>query len=539
MTNLDIATKYANDVLKNKVLSCKYVKLACKRFLDDLANDLYFYNGREVDKVITFLNSLYLTERSDLVHFMLEPWQTFIIANVYGIWNKSNQLRKYSFVYLELPRKNGKSQLVNALAVYHLIFDKDAQVVVSANSREQAKIVDFKKVKQFCSQIDPRKKYLKQYFNSIRYQGNDLLVTASDASRLDGLNISVGIIDELHEAKDSSMYDVFKSSQGSRTNTLLLTITTAGFNTESFCYQLRDYCIDILEGKKQDDSQFAIVYTIDDDDDFRDPESAYKANPNLGVSLFEHNIEIEVNKAQQNPVEASSIKVKHFNIWLQSKNVLNEYISSDYINQSLKKIKLDDFDGQDCYVGVDLGSVSDITSISYMFTIEDQLIFFNRYYLPEYSLNTSVSKKQYKQWADDGYITITSGNVTDYSFILKDMIEINKTCQINLCSYDSWNATQFTIEATEAGLNMSPFSQSTSSLNRPTKELSRLVMSERVIIEENPVTTWMFNNVILREYGENIRPDKAKKSDKIDGVMSMLMSLGGYLNSNHFDFKVY
>lgn len=539
--NLNISIQYAEDVINEKIPAGKYIKSACKNFLAFLQRTDLEYKENEVDKIITFISSLNLTEQTTPKHFVPEPWQIFIIANIYGFYFKGTDKRKHKYIYIEIPRKNGKSMLVNALSIYHLIFDNDSQIVVSANSREQAKNVNFKQAKNYCDQLDPKKKSLKQYYSKIKFGKNELIVTASDSKKLDGLNCSVAIVDELHAADNSGMYDVLKSSQGSRLNPLLLVITTAGFNTDSFCYSLRTYAIDILEGNKTDESQFTLIYTLDEGDEYTEKTNWLKCNPNLGVSIYEDFLENEVTKAKQNPVETSGVKVKNFNIWLQNKNEEQKYIEMEFINKSMNNISITDekFNGVPCWVGVDLAAVSDITAVSYLIQLDEHLYYLNEYFLPEHSLNSNKNRLMYKQFSEQGYINITEGNVTDYEYILKDIIKKNSTNEIELISYDSWNSTQFAISTTDAGFNMSPYSQSTNSINKPMKELSRLVMNGNLIIQENPVTKWMFNNVIIKEYNGNIRPDKNSRSEKIDGVMAMLMALGGYLNSPHYSFNVW
>lgn len=527
--NLEIATQYALDIINSTIPACLYVQLACKRFISDLNNSEYYYNKDEVDKVISFINSLDLTEQVTKTPFLLAPWQTFIICSIYGITYKSTGYRVYKYAYIELPRKNGKSQLISALAMYHLIFENDSQVVISANSREQAKNVDFKKVKQYCQQLDIKQKYLKQYYSQVKFNNNELLVTASDSSRLDGYSCSVAIVDELHAAKNGDMYNVLKSSQGSRQQPLLLVITTAGENTDSFCYKLRESNIAVLTGQQVDRSQFTLIYTLDESDDFTQEKNWYKANPNLDVSIYKHFLESEVNKAVTNPIEKQGVLVKNFNVW--TKNNSNEvWLEEDVIMASLQSINIDDFIGEDCVVGIDLASISDITAVSYCFIQNNSPHFFNYYYLPEDSLNTLTNKKMYRQWSEQGYITLVPGNVTDYNIILTDLLKQNEKTAIANLLYDKYNATQFAISCTEAGLNLEEFAQGKGNFNRATKEFTRLILSNNIIIEDNPVTHWMLNNAVLAyDYNENCKPIKVNKSKKIDGVIAMLQAFGGTL----------
>ena len=402
MDNLSIAREYANDVIINKIKSCRYLKLAAKRFISDLKNLQYYYNDVEVDTIVLFINQFNLTEDSHDKKFILQPWQTFIICNLYGLYNKETNTKKYNQIYIELARKQGKSQLITILALYHLIFDNDSQVIISANSREQAKNVDFKKVKQFANQIDNEQRFLTQYFNKIICGTNELIVTASDAKRLDGLNASFVLIDEFHEAKSNELYNVLKSSQGSREDAMFFVITTAGFNTDSFCYSLRTYCTDLLNGTKSDEQQFAVIYTLDEGDDYTNKDNWVKANPNINVSLKEGWLSGEVNKSINNSVERNGVLVKNFNIWMKS-NSLDVWIEDKYFDQSMSDIKLSDFKGCEVICGVDLSSVSDISAVSYLIQSDDKIYYFNNYYICEDSMSSNINREIYKNAASNGY----------------------------------------------------------------------------------------------------------------------------------------
>lgn len=541
MTNLEISTKYAQDCISGAVPACHYVKQAAQRFLNDLNGKTYFYNADEVDAVIRFLNALNLTEQHKKKKFILEPWQTFIISNIYGIYEYETNERKYRLAYIELSRKNGKSQLATGLSMYHLCTDDDAQVILSANSKNQVKDVDFKKVKQFSKQLDPKEKHLVPYYNSIKFGiDNELIVTASDPSKLDGLNVSFGLIDELHEAPNGQMYNVLKSSMGSREAPLLIVITTAGFNTESFCYQQRTYCTDILSGMKIDETQFAIIYTLDAEDDFTDSTTWEKANPNINISVKEKFLKTEVNKATQNVAEKASVLVKYFNRWLKA-NTLNEWIPEEYVNASMKDMKITDemFKDQECIVGIDLASVSDVTAVSYLFVIGGIMHFFVDYYIPEDSVNTKENLLSFKEAGANGEINITGGNVCDYDLILRDILQKGEFVNIKSVNYDKFNSTQFIIDATAAGLNCIPFSQMPGSLNKPLKEFERLIKSEGIVIQRNSITKWMLGNVVLvvNKMG-NYSIDKSSKNKKIDGVAAMIDALGGLLQNPIYNFEV-
>jgi phage terminase large subunit-like protein len=541
MTNKEIAIKYAEDVTNGIIPACLFVKQTAKRFLNDLENPLYYYADEEVDGVINFINTLHLTEEFKIYYFILEPWQCFIICNIYGLYVKSTDRRKYKYAYIELARKNGKSELVTALALYHLLFDEDAGVVVSANSKDQAKNVDFKKCKQFASQLDRKKKHIRHYYNSLKYKDGELIVTASDASKLDGLNTSFAIIDELHEAPSNLMYNVIKSSMGSRLQPLFVVITTSGFDTSSFCYQLRSYCTDILSGIADDASQFAIIYTLPEDADYTNPTNWIMANPNVNISVLSEFIESEVNKAVNFEAERNGVLVKHMNQWLKA-NTDEDWIEEQYVVNAMEDITIDDdrFKELDVYCGVDLSSISDITAVSYHLQHDNKIYFFNNYYIPEDSINSNINKDMFRNAAANGHLHITSGNVVDYSCILQDILKVNDKHLIQLVSYDKWNSTQFAIDATQAGLKLIPYSQTAGSLNKPIKEFQKLIMSGGIVLQKNILTKWMIGNVIIKQnVMGNLSIDKSSRSKKIDGVASMLNSLGAYLDSPRYSYEVH
>jgi len=541
LTNLEISIDYANSVLTDKIKSCSYVKLAAQRFLNDLNNDNYYYNQEAADSVINFINTLYLTEQVKPKHFNLESWQTFIICNLYGLYNKSTDNRKYRYAYIELARKSGKSQIVNALALYHLIFDTDAQVVVSANSKEQAKNIDFKKCKQFAAQLDNKQKHIKHYYNSLKYKDSELIVTASEASKLDGLNTSFAIIDELHEAPNSLMYNVIKSSMGSRRMPMFCVITTAGFDTTSFCYQLRSYCLDILNKIAIDTAQFCIIYTLDEADDFTNKDVWIKSNPNLNISVYPEFIESEVNKAVNFEAEKNGVLVKNFNMWLKP-NSEDVWLDEKYVVDAMQNISITDDKFKQCelVVGIDLSSTTDITAVSYLTEIENKTYFFNDYYIPQDSLNSNINKDMFRNAMNNKHINITAGNVVDYDRILQDILKVNDIIPVVLVGYDKWNSTQFAISATQAGLNLVAYSQTAGSMNKPIKEFSRMMLSGTIIIQKNILTKWMISNVIIKQNPMgNLSIDKSSKKNKIDGIAAMLNALGSKMETPAYNYGIY
>lgn len=536
-------TDYARKVINNEIVAGELIKLACKRYMSFFERDDVYFDCKAVDKVVNFISKLrHSTGASANKPFILSDWQFWTICAIYAFKWKKDGTRVTRTVYIEIGRKNGKSSLMAALALYHLVADGEAngQIIFSANSAKQAGLC-FEMSYNYCSTIDRKGKFFKRYRDTIKFPTtkSKLEVVSADANRLDGLNASFFICDELHEAPNGKVWNVLESSQGMRQQPLAIAITTAGFNRSSFCYSMRSNCIEILNDKKQDDSTFTAIYTIDKNDDpFTEDENIMKkANPNLNITVKKDYLINQLRKAKNNPTLQTNVLTKLFNCWVSSSE---EWISSDYIIKSSDtfeyKTLMDDYVA---YLGVDLGATSDLTAVSVMIPTADKFYFRNYYFIPSTQLQDNVNRELYNLWVKQGHLIVTNGNVTDYDYILSTILKINDEITINSIAYDQWNATQWAISATEAGLNLQPYSMSIGSLNRPTKELARLIMMGKVTIYNNPIDRFCFQNVVIkRDYNDNERPTKETRENKIDGVLAMVMALGNYLTTEHFDTDI-
>jgi len=533
--------KYIKNVKEEKISVGLEIKQAVLRYENDLLRSELYFNEQKAIKAITFISHLkHFTGKHDNKKFILEPWQCFIIANIFGWTYKNTGLRRFNNAYIEIARKNGKTALSAAISLYCLVAEGEAnaEVVLAANSREQAKIA-FSAVSKMAKKLDPKEQYLKTYRNEVLFENNIVKVVASDSSKLDGLNCSCVILDEYHAAKTSNVYDVLKSSQGMREQPLFVIITTAGFDKASPCYSLRSTAKEVLAGLKEDDSQFIAIYSLDDEDDWSDEKTWIKSNPNLDVTIKSSFLKDEINKAKNNISLETGVRTKNLNTWCDT---ITTWIADKYIYQASKNISFKDIEDPtdtEIIVGVDLSSNSDITAVSYLFMKDEKYNFIVKYYLPEDSLNSATDKEYYKIQQLKGNLTLTPGNVVDYNFILNDILEVNKEYYISKIAYDSWNATQFAISATENYLNLEPFSQTISNFNRPTQEFERLILQNKIVMNNNEVTRWMLSNVYLRrDSNGNVKPDKSKKDKKMDGVIAMLMCLGTYLMQPHWNITI-
>ena len=535
---MEVYEEYARNVVDGKILACEYVILTCKRFLSDLSNPDLIFRKDKIDMFIRFasvLKHIKGEKGGQNVHF--EPWQLLIVASIFGFYRKDSGRRKYQSSYIEVPRKSGKSFLAAVMCLFAFLCDGEpgAEVLIAANSAKQAFEVDFETVSKLAKQLDPKCKRMRQYRDSIRMDStaSKLMVLAADSSRMDGFNCSFGLIDEYHEAPDSKVADVIRSSMGMRKNPHLCTITTAGFNKNGPCYTLHTYSVDVLKGLKTDDSLFVMIYTLDQGDDWLDERLWKKAIPNLGVTTNIEFLRDTINRAQQNSADVVDAKTKQFDIWCDSSTV---WIPEDVIKKSMRKVDMGEFIKKNnyfVYIGFDLASVSDLTALSFLFIDPEteEYVFKNFYYLPRKALEGKYNSALYSMWASKGYLTLTNSNSTDYNYIKNEILYWYNNLDIQGIFYDAWNSTQLVNDLINEGLPMKSYSQSIGHFSRPTKEYERLVLSDKVVIDDNPINRFCHDNVELKvDINGNCKPMGDHEKKKIDGVIAQLTALGGYLD---------
>lgn len=553
MTKIEdkIYIKYAQDIVDGNIAACENIILACKRFLSWFERDDMYFDYADVDQKIRFVAKM---KHSTGIHnrqpFILLPWQQWCFASIFGWKWTSNNLRVTENVMMFMARKNGKTATCAAIALVAAVCDKEAspEIEFVANNSQQAAI-GFTQTKDYAESLDPKKKIFKRFRSEIRIPPvkGTIKVLASDSMGLDGYNSSLFILDEMHAQRNWDLYNVLRSSQGMRQQPLAIVITTAGFLLNGYpCYEMRQTCTEILRGLKQDDSFFAALYELDEDDDWKDESTWIKANPSLGQTVRYEYLRGQVQQATNNTSLEIGVKTKNFNMFCQSADV---WITDTYIQNNSQRVDVSKLIGEYAYMGVDLSAISDLTCTSVMFPpnkfreyYPEKYIFKTFVYIPEEAFETSINAELYKQWKRHGYVTMTSGNVVDYDYILLDQKQVMQDTTLQGVYYDSWNATQWAINATNEGLPLEPYSQALGNFNKPTKLFEMLIKSGKVIIDDNPCVRWCFGNVELKtDWNENCKPIKSAgdKNKKIDPVISMLEALGGYLNSPHYQPEVF
>jgi phage terminase large subunit-like protein len=527
---------YAEAVVAGEIVTGKKVKWACQRHLDDLKrNDVYF-DEQAATRIINFYK-LTPHVKGELAGnpIILEDWQQFIVGSLFG-WKREDGTRKYREGYIEVARKNGKTTLMAPIGLYGMCFDNEpgAEIYSAATTRDQAKEI-FAPAKRMAQKSD--------YINNIDTYKNNLSHVesfskfeplSSDYDSLDGKNIHMGLVDELHAHPDSGIWDVLDDGTGSRRQPLMIAITTAGFNQESFCYKYRNYCIDMLDPKKKDfkdDSQFAYIAELDEEDDWQDESNWVKANPNLDVSVKKDNIRRRINKAKRMPAQRNRIICKRLNVWTNAESRWMDMKhwdeSAGYDMSDFERVKKE-LEGDYCYTGLDLSSKIDITAYLKVFPVDDKYIIIPEFFIPEDTIQERSQEDgvPYNIWAEKGYVNATEGNVVHYAAIENMIIDDYTNYDIKEVAHDRWGATQLAQNLDDAGLLMVPMGQGYKSMSEPMKEVEKLILEKKLIHFGHPVLRWMADNVVAKtDPSENIKPDKAKSKERIDGIVALIMAI--------------
>lgn len=492
------------------------------------------YDKAKADRAVTFINNLSHTKGKWAgKRFDLLPWQEQIVRDLFGIVKEDGN-RQFLTAYIEIPKKNGKSELAAAIALYLLYADNEASAEVygAACDRNQASIV-FDVAKQMVQMSRPLEKRSKimgatkrivNYSNAGFYQ-----VLSAETGTKHGLNVSGLVFDEIHAQPNRHLYDVLtKGSGDAREQPLFFIITTAGTDRNSICYELHTKALDILNGRKKDTSFYPVVYGLSDEDDWNDEANWRRANPSLGHTIGIDRVREAYQQALDNPAEENVFKQLRLNMWTSSSVA---WIPEHVYAKGNDPIQYESLKGRSCYAGLDLSSTSDITAFVLVFPPrfeEENYIVLPYFWLPEDTLELRCRRDHvlYDVWERQGYIKTTEGNVVHYGFIEKFIEDLSEIYHIKEIAYDRWNATQMVQNLEGMGLTMVPFGQGYKDMSPPSKELYKLMMEGKIQHGGHPVLKWMGQNVVMRQDpAGNIKPDKEKSVEKIDGIVALIMGL--------------
>lgn len=528
---------YARDVLSGKIPACKWVKAACSRQIHDLAEwktrGPYRFDRAAGNRICQFIELLpHVKGPKSGTTIILEPWQCFILTTLFGWLKRDTGTRRFRKAYVEVPRGNAKSTLSSGIGLYMAFMDGEggSRVYSAATTRKQALEVfgDAQAMARKCPE------FLKEFgievlaHNINQPESNSYFeaVCAEDHT-LDGRNIHLAIVDELHAHRTRGVHDVLETGAGKRPQSLLWEITTAGFDRAGICYEVRTYVTKILDNVYEDHGYFGIIYSIDDGDDWSELESLKKANPNWGVSVEPDAILGTQRKAIQMPSAVNNFLTKHLNVWVTSDVALFDMRAWERAADS--SLRPEQFKDCPCWSGIDLGFVDDIAAVVHLFKLPDgRWACFGDYYLPESTVDSSRNS-QYSGWQRSGRLTATSGNVTDITRIADDLGRQLADFDVQEIGFDPYNRLQLINTLEAMGIDQSKLvevPQRPAFMAPATELLMQLILEGKVLHDGNPVMTWALSNVVGRpDRNGNVTPTKERDENKIDPAVALIIAL--------------
>jgi phage terminase large subunit-like protein len=372
------------------------------------------------------------------------------------------------------------------------------------------------------------RKFVKPYRRSlvVRRTRSMYRVVSAEAKTKHGPNISGIVFDELHVQPNRELWDTLTAGVASRKQPLIVAITTAGYDRESICWEQHEYAQRVIRNPKTDTSFLGVIFAAGEKDDWTSPKTWAKANKSLGTTITKEYLAGECARAKQSPAYQNTFQRLHLNIWTSQEE---RWIPMEAWNKCGQPVDVESLKGKACYGGLDLASSVDIAALVLDFPDEDgNHTFLPFFWVPAANIRERGLKDRvdYEVWARQGYITATPGNVIDYAHIRAKVEELAKTYDLREVAFDRWGAVQITQELSDAGITVAPFGQGYASMTPPTKELLKLLLSGKIRHGGNPVMSWMADNVMVRQDpAGNIKPDKARSREKIDGIVAMIMAL--------------
>lgn len=516
--------------------------------MNTISSSKYYFDDVEADRAVAFIETMIRHCKGELSGklFKLEDWQKDdIIRPLFGTKHKKTGLRRYRTCYVEIPRKNGKSTLGAAIALYILFADSErgAEVFSCAGDRNQASII-FNIAKSMVEMSPELFKRGKLYRNSIvnPAKGNVYKVLSSDAKLQHGHNAHAVLFDELHTQPTRELWDTMLTSTGARTQPIIMAITTAGSSKSdgNICWEVHDYADKVSKGIVDDDSFLPVIYAADEEDDITLEKTWIKANPNYGKSIRKDYMQGEAKRATEIVSYENSFKRLHLNIWTSS---VTKWISDSKWLENYEDIDIKSLENRECWGGLDLASTRDLSSFVLLFPMDNgKFVVLPYFFIPRDTIYTRVMKDKvpYNEWERAGLMNITEGDVQDYEAIRIKINELREKYNIISVAFDRWNSSSLVVNLANDGLALSPFGQGFASMSSPTKELEKMVLNKDINHLNNPILRWQMSNVSLRtDPAENIKPDKARSSEKIDGIVAMIMALGEWLTDESDGDSVY
>lgn len=546
MATVSEGIQYAERVLSGEIVAGELVRLACQRFLNDLEQGpergIYF-NEERAQHILDFYNFVpHVKGALAGKPIKLMPWHIFILINLFGfviplIDEMTGEeivdddletvfVRRFRTSYKEVARKNAKSTVSSGVGLYMTGADGEggAEVYSAATTRDQARIV-FDDAKNM---IKKAPRTLGRLFGHVKLNihqertASKFEPLSSDANNLDGLNIHCGIVDELHAHRTRDVWDVLETATGARLQSLLFAITTAGTNKEGICFEQRDYAIKVLRGVVEDDTYFAVIYTLDEGDDPFDEANWPKANPGLGICKRWDDMRRLAKKAKEQVAARPNFFTKHLNIWVTAESAWMDMDRWDKCNDIAADEELVKWP---LWVGIDLANKIDIcAAVKTWLAPNGHTHTKSKFWIPEGRLETAPKhiSELYRKWADAGHLELTDGDVIDHGYIKAEVEAWIKGESLKEVAFDPWSATQFSLALAEEGIPLVEVAQTVKNLSESMKSVQAEVYGAKIHHDGNPVMNWMMSNVTVKpDKNDNIFPNKSTPENKIDGPVAL------------------
>lgn len=526
--------EYIRGVIDGSIVTGKIARSAVERHLGDLEHGaergLYF-DEAAAEHVLKFFSILKHSKGEWAGQpLTLEPWQQFMLSTLFG-WKRADGTRRFRTAYVEVARKNGKSTLGAGVGLYLLIADGEpgAEIYSAATKRDQARITHQEAIRMVraSSMLSKRIRTFRDNLN-IEGTASKFEPLGADADTLDGLNIHGAIVDEIHAHKTREVWDKIDTATGARRQPLMFGITTAGFDRQSLCYELNEYTQKVLSGIIDDDSFFGVIYTLDDGDDWQDEGVWIKGNPNLGVSKKLDDLRRKCERAVEMPSAQNSFLRMELNVWTQNDT---KWMPIGHWLQCGRPINPAELVGRTCFAGLDLSSTADLTAWVLVFPPVDGSGVYTvlpRFFVPAENIlkRAHDDRVPYDAWERQGLLTATPGNVVDYDAVFDQIERDAREFRVAEIAFDRWGAARVVNVLQARGLTMIEFGQGYASMSPPMRELERLVLSHQIAHGNHPILNWMADNVVASvDPAGNIKPDKQRSREKIDGIVALIMGL--------------
>lgn len=532
-THTDKANRYIQGVLTGDILACKWIKLACQRQVDDLARTdwQYVYDPAKGDRICKFIELFKHTKgewasKQENIH--LEDWQCFILTTIFGWVHRDTGKRRFRKAMIVVSRKNGKSLISAGVGLYMLAVDGESgsEVYCGATSEKQAWEV-FRPAKLMAAQ-NPA--FLKQFGVAVNASNINILKNASRFEPLignpgDGSSPHLAILDEYHEHQTPNAHDTMVTGQGARSQPMMFIITTAGDNISGPCYDEVITMRRIMDKVITGEDRFYAEWTADPEVDWQTEEALIMANPNIDVSVSGEFLRTRQKEAIENARHQGIFRTKHLCHWVSSRSAyFNMQKWADCTDSSLS---LEDFEGQDCYLALDLASKVDISAKMLIFPRDGgKFAVFGTYYLPEGTVERTANN-HYSGWVNAGQMVTTDGDMIDMDRIEQDILDDCRRFNVREVVYDPFQATMLVSHLQNEGVQCVEYRNTVQMMSLPCKTLDGLVMSGKIIHDGDPVLAWMMSNVVCRtDQKDNVYPVKERAENKIDGAIALIMGLG-------------